>query len=399
MANSSILEQMLEAATKGGGLKGTGGQSGQGGLGDLLGQVLGGGQAGGQAGGLEEILGGILGGGAGGNGQQGAGGGLGDILGQVLGGAAGGGSQPGQAGQAGQAGGGGLGDILGQVLGGAAGGQQGRTGQSGGGGLGDILGQVLGGASGGQQGSGAAPSGSIGDILGSILGGAAGGRAASGGDSTGASDILKDFAGDKGATAAPSAPSFPTPSPSAPRSTPVPSGSSLPEAEPASGGLNDLVKYGGIAVLGMLAYKAMKNWQAGGAWGAPPSGKGFLPSNIPGGGEAFSGELVKAMIAATQADGMVDEDEQRRIVGGLSELGIGSEDRDQLARQMRQRIDPREIIAAAKTQEMALQLYLASVMAIKVDTPVERQYLDALAAGLKIDPGLKAQLENTIGRA
>jgi hypothetical protein len=67
-------------------------------------------------------------------------GGMGDILGQVLGGAAGGGSVAGSSG----AGGGGLGDILGQVLGGAAGG--GSSSGAGGGGLGDILGQVLGGS-------------------------------------------------------------------------------------------------------------------------------------------------------------------------------------------------------------------------------------------------------------
>ena len=68
-------------------------------------------------------------------------GGLGDILGQVLGGGAG---QPTQTNS-----GGGFGDILGQILGGAAGGQS-----SGGGDLGDILGQVLGGAGGGQTSAG-----------------------------------------------------------------------------------------------------------------------------------------------------------------------------------------------------------------------------------------------------
>ncbi|GEM_PF-108361 len=73
-------------------------------------------------------------------------GGMGDILGQVLGGAAGGGSSSG-------AGGGGLGDILGQVLGGAAGSAGGSSSGAGGGGLGDILGQVLGGGSGSSAGS------------------------------------------------------------------------------------------------------------------------------------------------------------------------------------------------------------------------------------------------------
>jgi len=33
------------------------------------------------------------------------------------------------------------------------------------------------------------------------------------------------------------------------------------------------------------------------------------------------------MVAATQADGVIDEDEQRRLAGRLDQLGIGSADR------------------------------------------------------------------------
>jgi uncharacterized membrane protein YebE (DUF533 family) len=37
-------------------------------------------------------------------------------------------------------------------------------------------------------------------------------------------------------------------------------------------------------------------------------------------------------------------------------------------------------------------------MAITIDSPAERKYLDGLAASLGIDPGLKAHVEQTIGR-
>lgn len=105
------------------------------------------------------------------------------------------------------------------------------------------------------------------------------------------------------------------------------------------------------------------------------------------------------MIAATQADGVIDEDEQRRLVGQLEKVGATQEDRQAVADQLRRRIDPRSLVAAAKTPEAGLELYAASAMAITIDSPAERQYLDGLAASLGIDPGLKAHVEQVVGRA
>jgi uncharacterized membrane protein YebE (DUF533 family) len=192
-------------------------------------------------------------------------------------------------------------------------------------------------------------------------------------------------------------PSTPTPTPSS-----IPTEQAAPDQAPASGGMNDVVKYGGIAVLGMLAYKALRNWQAsqGGAAAASPapSGGGFLPNQMPVSGEEFSNVLTQAMIAAAQADGVVDEGEQQRLVGALQKLGASDADRQAVANQLRRRIDPQSIVAAAKTPEMALEIYAASAMAITIDSPAERQYLDGLAASLRIDPGLKAHVEQAVGR-
>lgn len=379
MAGNSILEQMLEAATQGnGGLRGgsQGGQGAGGGLGDLLGGILGGNQGGGQGGrstggGLEDILGGMLGAAPESGRRQGTGagqsaGGLGDILGQVLGG---GGRS---------AGGGGLGDILGQVLGGAQQGDSRTAGRApsggtlGGGGLGDILGQVLGGA-------GAA----------SAAGRSSGGRFNPG--PTG----LEGARLDPGAVPSAPIPSYPEPSSRFPSSGAGPSVS----GQPSSGGLGDLVKYGGLAVIGMVAYKALREWQAGKTPdAAPPSGGGFLPNQMPVDGEDFSRTLVQAMIAATQADGVVDEEEQRKLVGQLEKNGASAEDRQEIATSLRKRVDPTSLVDAAKTKEMALAIYTASALAITIDSPVERKYLDDLAKRLGIDPGLKAQVEQTVGR-
>jgi uncharacterized membrane protein YebE (DUF533 family) len=316
--------------------------------------------------------------------------GSGDVLGQMIDAVVRGGALKGGSGAGGSAGG--LGDILGGLLGGAGGGQ----GSPGGGNLGDILGSVLGGGQdgGGRAAGGPAAPGGLGDILGSILGGGAAGSAAGGGSQGGVGGSLGDVLGGMLGGGVPAGGSGGGGT----------GGGVAPANAPQGGGMGNLAKYGGIAVISMLALQALKKWQAqkaGASTGssAVPSPSGFDLNRTPGGPDALSDLLVKAMIAATQADGVVDEDEQRRIVGRLDQLGIGAGARGAIADQMRRRVDPNELVNAAQTPEMALQVYAASALAISIDTPPERAYLDKLAAALGIDAGLKSQIENTLGRA
>ena len=130
----------------------------------------------------------------------------------------------------------------------------------------------------------------------------------------------------------------------------------------------------------------------------PPPDSGFHPGQAPGGADALSEVLVKAMVGATQADGVIDEDEQQRLAGRLDQLGVSSTDRRALVQQLTTPVDPREIVNAATSPEVGLQIYAASVLAVAVDTPAERSYLDGLAKALGIEPGLKAQVEQTLRR-
>ncbi|MFG1375394.1 tellurite resistance TerB family protein [Xanthobacter autotrophicus] len=347
----SLLGQLIGAALGNGSVRGGGGAGG-GGLDQILKSVLeGAGQGGGQAQG-----------GAGG----GLPGGLGDILGQVLGGGAGGGGRT-QGGTSGLPGG--LGDILGQVLGG--GGQRpGGGGAASGlpGGLGDILGQILGGGSAPAGGgmSGGSTGGSLGDLAQASLGGPA-------------------------TTSAPNPYPIPAPAP-APAPSPAPS-SSAPQS-----GSGDLVKYGGMAVIGMLAWNAFRKWQGQSAGrsaftSGAPDAAGFTPAAAPGGADAFSGVLLSAMAAAAQADGQIDQEELERITGGLARMGAPTPERDALISVLTTPVDPQQVVDAATSPEAALQIYAASAIAIRPDSAAEKQYLASLASALGIDPGLKAQVD------
>ena len=263
----------------------------------------------------------------------------------------------------------------------------------------------------------AAPGGNLGDILGGLLGGGqmaagdggAASRSAPGG-AGGLGDILGSILGGGQMTAGDADPGMrpgtraSERAPAAPQSSP---GAQQQSEMPQATGMNDLIRYGGMAVIGVLAYQALKRYQ--GETGAgqegqvaamvPPADSGFHPAKVPGGPDALSGALVKAMVAATQADGVIDEDEQRRLAGRLDQLGMSSADRRALVERLTTPVDPREIMNAATSPEVGLQIYAASVLAVTADTPAERTYLDRLAGALHIEPGLKAQVEQTLGRA
>lgn len=261
--------------------------------------------------------------------------------------------------------GGGLGGALGGMLGGgrpgAPGGQPG--GQAGGlGGLGDVIGGVLGG---GKTGGGG-----LGGALGGGMGGLAGGALAGG--------LVSVLLGSKGAR--------------------------------KLGG--KALTYGGLAVVGALAYSAYRNWQAqqagqpapapvqsGQPLALPPPETPFHPAHAPGGENALALTLLHAMIAAAKADGHVDADERARIVGRLDDIGLSAEDRGFLEAELAAPIDIDRLAREATTPAVAAEIYAASLLVITPDHPAEQAYLQLLAARLGLDPGLKLELEKAVAAA
>lgn len=172
----------------------------------------------------------------------------------------------------------------------------------------------------------------------------------------------------------------------------------------------DIVKYGGMAVIGGLAYKAYRDYQASqqnqghapahaaGGYGAadfalPPPESPFAPANAP---MQLAETLIVAMIAAAKADGHIDAEERGRIYHRLEEGGLQAEEIAFLQRELTEPVDMDRIVAGAVNKEAAVEIYAASVMAIRKDTPQEQAYLDGLAGRLKLEPGLVQSIEKTV---
>jgi len=154
--------------------------------------------------------------------------------------------------------------------------------------------------------------------------------------------------------------------------------------------------YGGLAAVGVLAYKAYGDWkkQQGGSGAAvEPRTVDMLP---PPEAESHSQAILKALIAAAKADGHVDERERAVIEGEFSRIDAAPEVRQWLQAELQKPLDPAEVARAATTPEMASEMYLASLLAADEQNFMERAYLDELARQLKLDDSLKARLEQQV---
>ncbi|MBI5896981.1 MAG: DUF533 domain-containing protein [Desulfobacterales bacterium] len=191
------------------------------------------------------------------------------------------------------------------------------------------------------------------------------------------------------------------------------------------GGLGSLVKGGaalGLLGVAMEAVEHYMNKPAGaagpgmpppippvGASGPPPlPGRPVAPPPPPGGvavqaptsAQAPTNDavlMIRAMIAAANADGAIDADERGAILDRLKSVQLSQEEHQFI---MHELLDPKPmhtIAAAATTPALARQVYLASILAITVDTDEEIDYLRNLAERLRLDRETLATLHRQVG--
>ncbi|MGW8464949.1 tellurite resistance TerB family protein [Pseudomonas sp. CLCA07] len=160
--------------------------------------------------------------------------------------------------------------------------------------------------------------------------------------------------------------------------------------------------YGGLAALGVVAYKAYGNWQAQQGV-APLSNTRSEPQTLdrlpPAQVELHSQAILRALIAAAKADGHIDERERSLIEGEFTKLDNDQALQHWLHAELNKPLDPTEVARAASTPEMAAEMYIASVMLVDEQNFMEKSYLDELARQLKLEPGLKAELEKQVHQA
>ncbi|MBL8263322.1 MAG: tellurite resistance TerB family protein [Xanthomonadaceae bacterium] len=157
--------------------------------------------------------------------------------------------------------------------------------------------------------------------------------------------------------------------------------------------------YGGLAALGVMAYKAYGEYQKqkGGSTGTVGASPASSPAALPPPDvESHSQAILKALIAAAKADGHVDDRERELIEGEFRRIDADPQTQQWLHAELQKPLDPAEIARAATTPALASEMYLASLLAADEQNFMERAYLDELARQLKIDDSLKAKLEQQL---
>lgn len=166
------------------------------------------------------------------------------------------------------------------------------------------------------------------------------------------------------------------------------------------------LKMGGIAAVGALAYAAYQRYNSGNRSSAsdahrltgkdltpPPDGSAFLPAEADTAGrESLGLTLVRAMVAAARADGRLDAQESQAIFQRIQSLELDPDEKALLVSEMGRPVDMDALVNSATCPEVAAEIYIASMLAIDVDTVEEQSYLAMLAARLNIPPGLAEEL-------
>ena len=160
-----------------------------------------------------------------------------------------------------------------------------------------------------------------------------------------------------------------------------------------------VLTYGGLAALGVVAYKAYSNWQqqqSSAAVQREPQTIDQLPAPEA---EQHSHAILRAIIGAAKADGHIDDKERQLIDNEIARLTSDDALQHWFDAELKKPLDPAEIASSAATPEMAAEMYLASVLVVDEENFMERSYLTELARQLKLAPALKAELEQQAKQA
>ncbi|WPL16266.1 Inner membrane protein YebE [Thiorhodovibrio winogradskyi] len=161
---------------------------------------------------------------------------------------------------------------------------------------------------------------------------------------------------------------------------------------------------GALAMIAGVAYKALMNANQGGGAQAPFSGGnlplGLLPPQTPAEEQVVEQKtqlIIKGMMNIAKSDGEISGGEIQRILGKAQESGLGSEEQAWMMAEMSKPLNLDAFVAEIPNQEVAAEIYAASLLAVEVDTDEEREYLRQFADKTELQPSVVQMIHQTLG--
>lgn len=163
----------------------------------------------------------------------------------------------------------------------------------------------------------------------------------------------------------------------------------------------------GMDVIGDLARGAKRDSRVEADDGDEPPAEAAAPGSSRASAETaetaendeYGLTLVRAMIAAARSDGTFDQAEKKVIYSAVRDHGLSKEEQALLQAELRKPVELDALVRSARALHIKDEVYIASLLAIVVDTPEERRWLDRLATALRLDPRLVARIHQDLGLA
>lgn len=107
--------------------------------------------------------------------------------------------------------------------------------------------------------------------------------------------------------------------------------------------------------------------------------------------------MIRAMIAAANADGVIDDTERNRILKKLEALSLSDEEHSFIVKELLSPADLDQIAVQVDSMETAENVYTVSLLAIDIDTDAERTYMRTLANKLGLDDSILDKIHGELG--
>lgn len=159
------------------------------------------------------------------------------------------------------------------------------------------------------------------------------------------------------------------------------------------------LKYGALAGVGVLAWKAYQNYQtnAQAAAQSPGSNQGEPLEQLQGKAQEQRGlEILQAMIMAARADGHIDANERALLTQEIEKLGPDDELHAWIQQQFDAPLDAGALASKSDSPQASREIYIVSAAMIDEQNPMERAWLDQLANALNLDAGMAKELEHQV---
>ena len=175
-----------------------------------------------------------------------------------------------------------------------------------------------------------------------------------------------------------------------------------------------VLKVGGLAALGGMAWKAYQGYNAQqnpGTGAEPSQGATTTSANPVWSGlneKSFAIDendvspgsrsllLIQAMIAAACADGHLDAREREQILARVGEFGLDPDEKALVFDSLQQPLSLTDIAQRVDCPELAAEVYMASALVVDSSLIASELYLDALAFRLGLPEGLVKQMHEQL---